>query len=369
MDNNITIIGIGRLGLCTALCFAQKYNVIGIDINEKYVDSLNNKTFNTLEPFVNELLINTTTFKASADLNEGLLHSDIIYILVDTPTSNNDDCYDVKNLNTVLRNINKEKVINKHIIIGCTVLPGYIANIGRQLLCDCINTTLSYNPEFIQQGSIINGFLNPDMVLIGSTNNIIINKLTQIYSNICHNKPTFNIMSPESAEICKISLNCFITTKISFANMIGDIADRTNNANKFDILKAIGTDSRIGNKCLLPGFGYGGPCFPRDNRALLSYANKINIDGKISRATDEYNNYHTYLQLNEYLKMDLDLYVFEDVAYKSNCLVPIIEESKKLEIAVKLALQNKKVMIKDKIHIINAVKDIYGTLFLYEIIN
>jgi UDPglucose 6-dehydrogenase len=202
--NNITVIGIGRLGLCLALCFSKKYNILGVDINDTYVKQLNDKTFKTLEPHVNNMLHATETFEATSNIYNGVNYSDIIFILVDTPGSGDDNCYDVKNLNTVLQQINLCKIDNKHIIIGCTVMPGYIANIGNELIKDCTNTTLSYNPEFIQQGNIVNGFLNPDMILIGTNNKITADILINIYENVCENKPIFNIMSPISAEICKL---------------------------------------------------------------------------------------------------------------------------------------------------------------------
>ena len=90
-------------------------------------------------------------------------------------------------------------------------------------------------------------------------------------------------MSPDSAEITKLAINCFITTKIAYANMIGDIADQTPGADKFEILKAVGGDKRIGGLYLKPGYGFGGPCFPRDNRALGSYAQQVGIDPIIPR--------------------------------------------------------------------------------------
>ena len=93
-------------------------------------------------------------------------------------------------------------------------------------------------------------------------------------------------MSPESGEICKLASNCFRTTKISFANLIGDIADRTPGADKHDICRALGRDTSIGPKCLRPGFGFGGPCYPRDNRALAQYAASVGIRATIPEATD-----------------------------------------------------------------------------------
>jgi UDPglucose 6-dehydrogenase len=114
--------------------------------------------------------------------------------------------------------------------------------------------------------------LQPDMVLIGQGSKEAGDVLEAIYARICDNTPVVKRMSVDSAEICKLAVNCFVTTKIAFANMIGDMADLTEGADKHDILGAVGADTRIGHKYLRPGFGYGGPCFPRDNRALGAYA-------------------------------------------------------------------------------------------------
>ena len=275
-DSSITIIGIGRLGLCTALCFEKAgYNVVGIDINQEYVTSLNNKTFNSLEPHVNNLLQKSKHFRATCSLDEGLEYADIYYIMVDTPTTRAKEAYDHKNVNRVLAEINKRKVAHKHIVIGCTVFPGYIRNMGKDLLKDCINTTLSYNPEFIAQGNIVYGLQNPDIVLIGTESQEAGDAIEELYHNICLNNPKICRMSPDSAEITKLALNCFITTKIAYANMVGDIADKTPGADKYDILNAIGGDRRIGSLCLKPGYGFGGPCFPRDNRAFGCYAETL----------------------------------------------------------------------------------------------
>merc|ERR1719169_201525 len=99
----------------------------------------------------------------------------------------------------------------------------------------------------------------------------------------------------------KLSVNCFVTTKISYANMVGDIADATPGADKIDILRAVGGDSRVGTKCILPGYGFGGPCFPRDNLAMGQHARNVGIDPMPLQATDDYNKYHTEIQAKEEL--------------------------------------------------------------------
>jgi len=365
---NISILGVGRLGLCMALCLEKVgYNVLGVDVSASYVDALNKKTYVSSEPQVSEYLRESKNFKASLSLDEGISFSDHLWVLVATPTGIGEKSYDHSMLSNLLCQINDRKVENKQVFIGCTVLPGYIANTARFLLRDCKNVQVCYNPEFIAQGDIIKGLENPDMVLIGESNSASGDYLQTVYTNLCRNKPSICRMSAESAEICKLAINCFITTKISFCNMISDIANNTTNSSAEDILNAVGQDSRIGAKCLKPGYGFGGPCFPRDNRALGNYARTVGVTPLVSVATDEYNQLHTTYMYQDFLKENKDEYVFDDVCYKSKCPVPIIEESQKLEVAKRLARLGKKVTIKDRAAVIKNVQLEFGNLFQYEI--
>lgn len=367
--SRITIIGVGRLGLCTALCFEKAgYDVLGIDLDQEYIAQLNNKTLSSLEPDVNTMLQNSTHFKASDSLDEGLNHSNIYYIMVDTPSTQEKSAYNHKNVNRVLSEINKRKVSNKHIIIGCTVFPGYIRTTGKSLIKDCINTSLSYSPEFIAQGNIVYGLHNPDIILIGEGSKEAGDIIETISTSICLNTPKICRMTPESAEITKLALNCFITTKIAYANMIGDIADKTKNANKDEILAAVGNDKRVGSLCLKPGYGFGGPCFPRDNRALGSYAELIGINPVIPQATDSSNKLHAQYMINQLLNENRQSYTFEHVTYKDGCKVPIIEESQKLVVAKAVAEAGKKVTIIDSEPVITEVQKKFGTLFDYQTI-
>lgn len=368
-EKNISVIGIGRLGICAALVMEKAgYNVIGVDVIPSYVDAINNKTLKSSEPLVEEYLSVCKNFKSTTNIDEALAFSDLIFVLVATPTGIGAKSYDHSTLSNVLCDIGKRRVKNKNIIIGCTVLPGYIRGTGRFLLRDCENTTLSYNPEFIAQGNIIRDFENPDMVLIGAENDAVAQQLETLYNTITHNTPRVCKMTAESAEITKLSINCFITTKIAFANTISDIAGRTPGANDSDILNAIGADTRIGSKCLKPGFGFGGPCFPRDNRALGNYANMIGINPIIPKATDESNKLHAELMAADMERNQRAPYVFEDVAYKPNCPVTIIEESQKLAVAQLLAQKGYRIIIKDRAEIIEAVMKEFGSMFDYELI-
>jgi len=339
---------------------------VGVDVFPEYCTQINSKQFNSFEPNFSTYLKESKNLKATTSLDEALNHSRLIIILVDTPTGVAEKSYDHSKLGRVLTQINDRKVKDKDIVIGCTVLPGYIASVGRFLLSDCENTTLSYNPEFIAQGSILHDFQHPDMVLIGQANESVGNLLESIYRSFVKSNPKFCRMSPESAEITKLAINCFITMKISYCNMIGDIADKTMGADKFDVLNAVGGDSRVGSKCLKPGYGFGGPCFPRDNRALGWYAKSVGIEPLLGLATDQYNKFHAQVMIKDMIDENKDLYIFDNVAYKDNCEVPIIEESQKLIVARGLVQAGKKVLIRDRKIIVQEVMKEYGNLFQYE---
>jgi len=364
----ISVVGIGRLGLGFALLLENiGYDVVGVDVSEEYVKKINSKTLNTTEPGYTELLKNSKNFKATTSLEEGLNHSDLIFIIVQTPNSGGERFYDHSILSNLLINMNRLRPIGKDIIIGCTVMPKYIDDIAIHLISNCIDCHLSYNPEFVAQGEIIKGFKNPDIILVGTNNQLLVPKLKEVYSGMSVNQPKFCFMTPIEAEIVKISLNGFITTKISYANMISDLCDELN-ADKTVVLNAIGSDTRIGNKYFRPGYSFGGPCFPRDTKALKLLVSQNGIDDDLLSATTKYNEYHIEYQANQLLKEDQDIYKFENVCYKENSIIPIIEESAKLKIANKLVKRGKTVIISDVNDIINEVKKEYGNRFIYQII-
>jgi nucleotide sugar dehydrogenase len=264
-------------------------------------------------------------------------------------------------------------------------MPHYIDEIATPLLADAQNCSISYNPEFIAQGEIVKGFLNPDMILVGTNVPTILTPiLTDIYSSMTENTPIYTFMTPLEAEIVKISLNGFITTKISFANMISDLCDNVG-ADKFTVLEAIGADSRIGRKYFNPGLSYGGPCFPRDTKALKQLMDQHNIQSNILHSTTQYNEEHIQrhaaqlVSTDTLLKMktkdivgcewinETDEFIFTNVCYKPGSSIPIIEESAKLKIAEILAKKyNKRIIIRDTEQLVAEVKKEYGSLFEYE---
>jgi nucleotide sugar dehydrogenase len=367
MENNITVIGLGKLGLGFALLLADSgYNILGVDIFPDYIEHLNTKTFHSYEPGYNEILQKSTNFRATTDLKKGLDHSDIIFILVQTPNSGGDRFYDHSILSNLLETINGLRPSRKDLIIGCTVMPGYIDDIGKHLISDCPDSFLSYNPEFVAQGDIVRGFRNPDIILLGTTHKALTIKIKNIYEKMCATRPEFCFMTPLEAEITKISLNGFLTTKLSFANMIYDLCT-TMGADHEKVLNAIGNDSRIGNKYFRGGYSFGGPCFPRDTKALKQIMDQHDIFSDLLKGTTDFNEWHRLYQVDRLLGTAAEQYIFEDVAFKENCTLPLIEESAKLKIAQILVKRGKTVVIRDHEAIVRAVRKEYGNLFQYEI--
>jgi len=326
---------------------------------------LNDKSVIFVEPSYNELLNSSTRFKATTSLEEGINFSDIIFIVVQTPNSGGLRFYDHTILSNLLCKINKLKPKNKEIIIGCTVMPKYIDEIGIGLINDCENCFLSYNPEFVAQGEVVNGFQNSDIILVGTKSPSLEKVLREIYSGFMKNTPKFCVMSPLDAEIVKICLNGYITTKISYANTVADLC-KTLNADMHTVLNAIGSDSRIGTKYFKPGYSFGGPCFPRDTRAVKMLLDQNNINSELLNATSNCNEWHITFHVDELIRENKDEYVIEGVCYKENSRIPLIEESAKLKIAHELIKRGKRVVIRDYSETIFEVKKEFGNLFQYE---
>jgi len=148
---------------------------------------------------------------------------------------------------------------------------------------------LCYNPEFIALGSVLRDILNPDFVLIGESDPRSGESLEAFYRTVCENNAPVNRMNWVNAEITKIAVNTFVTTKISYANMIAEICEHLPDADSEVVTRALGMDSRIGRKYLKGALGYGGPCFPRDNIAFSFMSGRLGVKAVIAEATDEIN--------------------------------------------------------------------------------
>ena len=355
------VIGIGKLGLSFALLCEKKYSILGSDINNDYVDSINQKKLKTYEPNIEELLSNSKNLLATTDNIEVIKNSDIIFTFVQTPSLYNGS-YDHENIENIILDFKKSyengvELKGKIFVIGSTTMPGYVKTVEERL--SNFGVSVCYNPEFIAQGEIVKGLEYADMVLIGSNDDNATKKIVEIYKNIMKIEPTFNVMSNTAAEITKISINCFLTTKISFANMIGQVCVKSGvNDETKTVLKAIGDDKRIGNKYLNFGYGYGGPCLPRDNRALGLHMERINLKTTLPYVIDEFNQNHNDFLVNEilikYPEKNTKLIV-HGVSYKKG--TNILTESQQLKLVEKLLSLGYNVGIIESEHVINLISD------------
>jgi nucleotide sugar dehydrogenase len=347
----IGVIGAGRLGICFALLAeAAGYDVLVSDIREDYVEKLNQRKIETNEPEVANLLERSKNFRATTDNKEVIDECDLIWVLVATPSLENGD-YDVSSVWNVVLDFQEVKK-TKHLIIGCTTNPGDCSSFQQQLPH---NVHVYYNPEFIAQGSIIKDLREADMVLLGLDLNAhgsssvwdVERKINKLYHDIQTTRVIFSVMSTGAAEITKIALNCFLTTKISYANMVGDVLRQAGCGDEITaVLNSIGADSRVGRKYLRYGYGYGGPCLPRDNRAFASFAKRVGLDYNLGTTTDEINNKHSDFLGEYYSKMNKDghPFYFEYITYKKG--TDIMVESQQFRLCLDLLTRGYMVYIK-----------------------
>jgi len=338
---------------------------MGLDVREEYVKNINSKTFLSPEPKVNEYLNNSKNFRATANLKEAINFASMIFVTLLTKSLPNGkyDHSQIENFLVDLVNLGKQDE-PKNLVISSNVCPGYSDEIQERI--KNLNYVVNFNPEWVAQGTILYNQQYPDLVVIGEDNKKSGDKIENIYKNICSNNPPIHRMDRLSAEITKIGLNCFLTTKITYANMLGEIAIQSGVDPK-PILKAIGGDSRINTKYFNYGFGYGGCCFPRDTRALVYYGNQIGIDPIIIKSVMETNKNHLDFQVKQFVKNrdKLEPVIFDSITYKKGTI--IIEESQQLLFAAKIAQKGYNVVIKECCEVTDQVKEIYGDLFDYEI--
>lgn len=365
LNPHIGVIGLGKLGICFALNLDHVgFQVTGLDLNPDYVAQINQRTLQSFEPQVENLLASAKQLHATTDLGELLATSaDLIFLVVATP-SLPDGSYNHQQVDNVVAALRAQGRSNRprHLVVMCTTMPGYCDSIAEELAT--LNYTLSYNPEFIAQGTVVRDQQFPDQVLIGEASEAVGDMIVAVYAQLCQSSPTYCRMSRISAEIAKIATNCFLTTKISFANSIGDLATRVG-AEPDKILAAIGSDDRIGARYLKYGFGYGGPCFPRDNRALGLYGSQQGYPMLISNATDQVNQNHLQFQVAAFLATHPEdqALVFDTVTYKEG--TTILEESQQLALAVEVAKAGRQVSIIEHPAVIHELKAAYGDLFTY----
>jgi len=314
----VGLIGVGRCGLPIALNFEKKgLQVIASSYKQEYVENLKNKIANTTEPYVHELLQDSKII-FTTDNQRVIGECDVIYILVATPSLPSGD-YDMTAIDNVMSDFRKYKgsLKDKVCVIASTTNPGYCETVSKSV--KDIDLDVAYCPIFIAQGSVYKDFDSSHHVMIGTDNDNAFHKAKELF--LALNKPDQKIfnMGFTASEILKMTYNCFYTMKISFVNQIGQLLYKSgswkDNETFYEIIKM---DDVIGPKAANFGFGFGGPCLPRDNKSLVRYAEKVGVDYEIGHVVDELNNKHLGFLHEFYNTQNKDNlpYYFSHISYK-----------------------------------------------------
>lgn len=298
----ITVIGTGFVGVVTAAVYASfGHEVVGLDIDEKKIESLKNSKVPFYEPNLEEMLKTTQkegnlTFTTS--YKSAVTNSDVIIIAVGTPSAEdgNADLRFVYAASESAAPYLKESAV---VVVKSTVPPGTLPKVEQKIrektAVDFFTASL---PEFLKEGTAVHDTLHPDRIVIGATKEHAFEILTQLHSPL--QAPIIRV-SPESAQMAKYAANAYLATRITFINQIADLCEK-NGADIQEVIDAISEDKRVGGHYWYPGFGYGGSCFPKDVKELAHYSRSVGEDdnlfnkitqineSRISKLLDNYSN-------------------------------------------------------------------------------
>jgi UDPglucose 6-dehydrogenase len=296
----VVVVGLGRLGAPMAAVLATAgATVVGVDSNEYVIRAVMAGRAPVSEPGLAEMLVRTRgRLSATSDLRLALPDADVSFIVVPTP-SGDDQMFSLTHVLSAVTSIGRGLAANsskRHVVVvTSTVMPGATGGPIREALELSSGLTvgkdigLCYSPEFIALGTVINDLTRPDMILVGESDRASGDVLLAVLRSVTGSQVPVARMDTTSAEVAKLAVNTFVTTKISYANMIDEICESLPGADSGLVTAAVGMDSRIGPKYLRPGAPYGGPCFPRDNAALAALARSLGKSADLAEATDTIN--------------------------------------------------------------------------------
>jgi len=299
--DRMSMVGLGKLGCCLAAVFAESgIDVLGVDIEEKVVHAVNAGIAPFSEPGLHEILrrIGGRRLRATDRADRAIGETDITFVLVPTP-SNDDGTFSnryvetaLTSLATALRDSDKPYHL---FVISSTVVPGSTEGSFIPLIEAVSGRTFNegfgvcYDPDFVALGSVVRDFQNPDFVLIGEGCPEDGEVIASLHHQMCENAPPVSRMSIISAEIAKVSLNAYITVKISFANTLANLCEGIPGADVDAITSTVGRDKRISPRYFKGGPAYGGDCFPRDTAAFRAFAASQNDSAEIVSAVERVN--------------------------------------------------------------------------------
>jgi UDPglucose 6-dehydrogenase len=367
----LSIIGLGKLGSPMAAVMAHKgHTVVGVDVNAEFVKAIQEGRPPVKEPQLAEMITaNRERLSATVDYEEAILKTDVTFIIVPTPSEENGRfsmAYVLKAAEKIGEALKKK---GWHLVVlSSTVMPGSTDTVLKPALEKFSGKKagedfgLCYNPEFIALGSVVRDMLNPDMILIGESDAKSGAILEELYTGVCESNPKIRRMNYVNAELTKLSVNTFVTTKISYANMLAQVCETLPGADVDVITAAIGCDTRIGTKYLKGALGYGGPCFPRDNRAFSALARDNGAPALLAEATDALNNRQVPRMAEQILaKLPKGgTAAVMGLSYKP--YTEVIEQSQGIAIAQSLIDAGVKVVVYDPEAMNNAKRELSGNV-------
>ncbi len=324
----LCMIGTGYVGLVSGVCFADLGNdVICVDNNVDKINLLKKGKIPIYEPGLSELVIKNFKNKKlnfSTDLKKSINESDIIFICVGTPTKKGGSSADLSQIYKVAKEISSS--INKFkIIITKSTVPVTTGDEIEKILSKKNSKkkfSVVSNPEFLREGEAIRDFVYPDRVVIGTNDKKAGRILKNLYSPLISKGASYLQTSRRAAELIKYASNAFLATKITFINEIANLCEKTN-INVEDISIGMGLDKRIGSRFLRAGPAYGGSCFPKDTKAIITTADKFKINLSVVKSVIKSNENRSKIlldRINRILnrKIKNKIITFLGVTFKAN---------------------------------------------------
>lgn len=294
----ILIVGTGYVGLVTGACFAEMgHMVVCLDIDANKINKLQEGIVPIYEPGLEELVkrnIQQRRLKFTTDYRLGVASAEVCFIAVPTPSREDGSC-DTSYVETAAAQI-AEHMNGYRVIVNKSTVPVGTANLVARVIREhqkkkgiSVPFDVVSNPEFLKEGAAVQDCLKPDRIIIGADEPKAAEILKEIYSAFTLSHDRILLMDTLSAEMTKYAANAMLATRISFMNEMADICKKVG-ANINEVRKGIGSDTRIGYHFLYPGVGYGGSCFPKDIRALISIAKQVGSEASLLEAADIVNN-------------------------------------------------------------------------------
>jgi UDPglucose 6-dehydrogenase len=296
----VVVIGTGFVGVVSAGVFASFGNdVIGLDVDERKVASLNEGKVPFFEPGLEELLrsgLQAGKLRFTTDYGQAIPHSQVIIIAVGTPSAP-DGTADLTYVRMAAESCAPLLSAGAIVCVKSTVPPGTLTDLQQRMTALTPQPfTLASLPEFLREGSAVKDTLHPDRVVIGCLDEGARAVLRELHAPF--NAPFIEV-SPESAQMGKYAANAYLATRISFVNQMADLCEK-NGADVGEVIKIIGADNRIGSHYWYPGLGYGGSCFPKDVRELAAYSRTIGYGQNLFNKIHDLNSERVYVKLEQF---------------------------------------------------------------------